>query len=135
VTALTRFFFNPVYAPKSAWSVLGWWEGRRTAFNLAVGGTGVLTLAATNFFTLLPPHGTWFGVPLGPIAAYAVLANVGYTAGPVVDLLVRRYWGNGYAAVGPALFRYGFVFSVGLTLLPIPLFAVDWVLRLLGAIG
>jgi heme/copper-type cytochrome/quinol oxidase subunit 4 len=28
------------------------------------------------------------------------------------------------------LFRYGFVFSVGLTLLPIPLAVVGWVFRL-----
>jgi len=133
MTALTRFFFDPIYAPRSAWSVVGWWERRRSAFNLAVGSAGILTLSAVNFFGMLPPGGRWLGVPLGGIAAYALLANIGYTAGPAIDLLIRRHWGNGYAAVGPALFRYGFVFSVGLTLLPIPVAAIGWVLRLVGA--
>lgn len=135
MTALTRFFFDPVYAPRSAWSVIGWWERRRSAFNLAVGGAGLLTLGAVNLFAALPPHGVWFGAPLGPIAVYALLANVGFTAGPIMDLLIRRAWGNGYAAAGPTLFRYGFVFSLGLTLLPIPLVAMDWVLRLLRVFG
>jgi hypothetical protein len=135
VTALTRFFFDPVYAPRSAWSVIGWWERRRYAFNLVVGGAGLLTVGAVNLFSALPPGGGPLGVPLGPIAVYAVLANLGFTAGPVVDLLIRRAWGHGYAAAGPALFRYGFVFSVGLTLLPSPLVAVEWVVRLLRLLG
>ena len=135
MTALTRFFFNPIYAPQSAWTVIGWWERRRSAYNVAVGAAGLLSLGAMNVFGALPPHRGWFGVPLVPIAIYALLANVGFTAGPMVDVLIRRAWGNGYAAVGPALFRYGFVFSVGLTLLPIPLVAIDWVFRLLHAIG
>jgi len=47
----------------------------------------------------------------------------------MIDLLVRRRWGPSFAAVGPALFRYGFAFSVGLTLLPIPLVLIGWALR------
>ena len=31
----------------------------------------------------------------------------------------------------PALFRYGFVFSVGLSLLPIPVAALSWLVRLI----
>jgi hypothetical protein len=135
VTALTRFFFDAVYAPRSAWSVVGWWERRRSTYNLVVGAAGLVTLTAANLFSLLPPHGRWLGVPLGPIAVYALLANVGFSAGPAVDVLIRRHWGNGYAAVGPALFRYGFVFAVGLTLLPIPLVAMGWIFRLLGVFG
>lgn len=135
MTALTRFFFDTVYAPHGAWPVIRWWERRRYAYNLAVGGAGLLTLGALNLFALLPPHGSLMGIPLIPVAAYAVLANLAFTAGPIADLLIRRAWGNGYAPVGPALFRYGFVFSVGLTLLPIPLAAVEWVVRLLGWIA
>jgi hypothetical protein len=130
MTALTRFFFDPVYAPRSAWSIIGWWERRRTAFNLVVGAAGLLTLATINGFALLPPGGRWVGVPLGVVAAYGLLANVAYTAGPAVDLLIRRTWGNQYAAIGPTLFRYGFAFSVGLTLLPIPLATLNWAFRL-----
>ena len=132
MTALTRFFFDQVYAPRSAWSVVGWWERRRSAFNLAVGAAGIATLTTVNLFALLPPYGTWLGVPWIPVAIYAVLANVGFTAGPLADLVVRRLWGHQYSAIGPALFRYGFAFSVGLTLLPIPLAAIEWGLRVLA---
>jgi len=134
VTALTRFFFNQVYAPRSPWSVVGWWERRRSAFNLVVGAAGITTLTTVNLFALLPPHGRWLGIPWIPMVIYAVLANVGFTAGPVADLIIRRLWGNQYSAVGPALFRYGFAFSVGLTLLPIPVAAVGGVVRLIGVL-
>jgi hypothetical protein len=67
----------------------------------------------------------WLGVFL-----YGVMANVGYTLGPVADLLFRRLLGDRAPAVAPALFRYGFVFSMGLSLLPIPLAFLGWLARL-----
>jgi len=66
------------------------------------------------------------------IVAYAVLANLCYSGGAAAELYIRRRWGDGYAVVGPAMFRYGFAFSVGLTLLPIPLALLDWMIRALG---
>lgn len=133
MSALTRYFFSPVYTPRSAWSILGWWERRRPAYNLVLAVAGVLSLGAQSLFTLLPPRSAWPDVPLGLVGvlAYAVLANLCYCAGPAVDVYIRRRWGSAYAAVGPTLFRYGFVFSVGLTLLPIPLAFLNWALRLL----
>jgi hypothetical protein len=94
---------------------------------------GVLSLGADSLFSVLPPRSSSPGVPLGLVGvfAYAVLANLCYTAGPAVDLYIRRRWGDEFAVVGPTLFRYGFVFSVGLTLLPIPLSFLSWALRLL----
>ena len=59
------------------------------------------------------------------------LANLCYSLGPMVDVAIHRRWGSEYAVVGPTLFRYGFVFSVGLALsLPVPLAAISWVARL-----
>jgi len=55
-----------------------------------------------------------------------------YSAGAAAELYIRRRWGDGYAVVGPATFRYGCAFSVGLTLLPIPLALLDWIIRALG---
>jgi hypothetical protein len=133
VSALTRYFFSPVYIPRSAWSIVGWWERRRLVYNLVLAVAGVLSLGAQSLFTVLPPRSAAPDVPLGLVGvlAYAVLANLCYTAGPAVDVYIRRRWGDGYAVVGPTLFRYGFVFSVGLTLLPIPLSFLGWALRLL----
>jgi hypothetical protein len=65
VTALTRFFFDAVYAPRSAWSVVGWWERRRSTYNLVVGAAGLVTLTAVNLFSLLFAVGlTLLPIPL-----------------------------------------------------------------------
>jgi hypothetical protein len=135
VSALTRYFFSPVYRPGSSWAIVAWWERRRPVYNLVLAAAGVLSLATHTLFILLPPRPASLGVPLGwvGVVAYAELANLCYTAGPAVDLSIRRRWGDRYAVVGPTLFRYGFVFSVGLTLVPIPVSFLDWALRLLHA--
>ncbi len=132
MSALTRFFFSPVYVPRSPWSIVGWWEQRRPVYNPVLALAGGLSLSAHSLFNSLPPRSASPDVPLGlvGVVAYAVLANLCYTAGPAVDRYIRRRWGDQYAVVGPTLFRYGFVFSVGLTLLPIPLSLLNWALRL-----
>jgi len=56
-----------------------------------------------------------------PILVYAVLANVCYTLGPIIELILERVWKDRLLPIGPALFRQGLAFSIGLTLLPIPL--------------
>jgi len=133
VSPLTRFFFSPVYIPRSAWPIVGWWERRRPVYNLVLAVAGGLSLGAQSLFQVLPPRSSPPEVPLGLVGvlAYAVLVNLCYSAGPAADVYVRRRWGDASAAAGPTLFRYGFVFSIGLTLLPIPLSFLGWVLRLL----
>jgi hypothetical protein len=61
---------------------------------------------------------------------YGFLANLLYTLGPIADTIVMRTWGRDYSEVGPTMFRYGFVFAVGLTLLPVPLVALRVILGL-----
>jgi hypothetical protein len=130
MTAVEKYFFTPLYFPRSSWAVLRWWESRRPLFNLCVGGTGLVTLATATLLAHLPPHPMGFMVPWQVILVYAVVANVCYTLGPLGDLLLRRILGDRAPAVGPVLFRYGFVFSVGLTLLPIPVAVLGWLFRL-----
>lgn len=132
MSAVERYFFTPVYHPRSAWAVLRWWESRRPLYNAAVGAAGVVTLGAVTAFTLLPPHTgiVWDGLVPG-VLVYGVLANICYSLGAPADLLLRRIIGDRGAAAGPVLFRYGFVFSLGLTLLPIPLAALGWLFRLI----
>jgi hypothetical protein len=130
VTAVERYFFTPLYYPRSTWSVVGWWESRRPFFNLCVGGAGLLSIGIASVLGRLPPHAIGFSVPWGAVLAYGVLANLCYTVGPLTDLLLRRVLGDRAPAVGPVLFRYGFVFSLGLTLLPIPVAVLDWLVRL-----
>ena len=114
MSALTEYFFPPVPVPRATWAVVRWWESRRLTYNVVVGSTGLLSL----------------GVPWQGVVLYGVLANVCYSGGAAADLALRRWLGLPYGAtIGPALFRYGFVFSVGLTLLPIPLAALSWGVR------
>jgi hypothetical protein len=133
VTAVEKYFFTPLYFPRSSWTVLGWWESRRPLFNVCVGGAGLVTLGTVTFLSYLPPHPIGFSVPWGPILLYGLMANVGYTLGPLGDLLLRKVLGDRAPAIGPVLFRYGFVFSVGLTLLPVPLAALGWLFRLFSS--
>ena len=62
---------------------------------------------------------------------YAIIANIAYSMGPLVDMIICRKWGVQFAPVGPALFRYGFVFAVGVTLIPVPVAFVATCARLL----
>jgi hypothetical protein len=51
----------------------------------------------------------------------------------MVDLILRRQLGIRAPDVAPALLRYGFVFAMGLTLLPIPVItAVRVAMMVLG---
>ncbi|NOT07293.1 MAG: hypothetical protein HOP28_03720 [Gemmatimonadales bacterium] len=133
MSTVTKFFFRAPYVPKSTWAVLQWWESRRLVYNLAVGTAGLLTLTALSFLDALPPllGGGRFRPPFLFIVAYGLLANLFFSAGPVVDALICRRWGPDFASLGPAIFRYGFAFAVGLTLLPIPMVLLAWGFRLL----
>ena len=134
MSALTHYFFDSVYHPRSAWTVIEWWESRRAVYNLVVGTAGLMSLGVAIGLALLPPHPAVVRIPWSVIVVYGALANVAYTVGPLADLAIRRRWGHSYASIGPALFRYGFVFSVGLTLLPIPLAILSWGIRALHAL-
>lgn len=121
---LERTFFSPLYRPSGALDVVKWWESRRVTYNAWVGAAGVLTITM----------GLVTGNPGPPIAlpiVYGLAANIFYSFGAPLDLLLRRGLGYRGGAVGPVLFRYGFFGSVGLTLLPIPLMIFG---RIMGAI-
>jgi hypothetical protein len=130
---LGDLLFPPADHRRTTVSLLLWWEARRGVFNVIVGGTGLFTLLVTRLISWVPP-----GVPMQvdwrPIAAYGLLANVCYTFGWGIEVVLQRLWREKTPAVGPALFRQGLAFSVGLTLLPIVLVSVAWVARLAGAL-
>ena len=124
---LTKFFFRAPYsAPRTA-EIIRWWESRRPAYNLTVGMAGIVSLTSVYLFEALS-RGRVHGPPWGGILAYAILANLFYCLGPIADTIIMRGWGRDYSEVGPTLFRYGFVFAVGLTLLPVPLVALRMIL-------
>ncbi len=121
MSALTKFFFRNEVSCRSTTDVIKWWESRRLPFNLAVGAAGVFSWSAVQLVLMLPPDGG--AIPLAPSLiiplVYGVLANVFYTGGWMFELWFRRRFGREMEPVGPTTFRYGFVFSIGLTLFPI----------------
>lgn len=121
--------FPPADSRRTTLSLLRWWESRRGTFNLVVGAAGIVTLVIARLIAWVPP-----GVPMSldwrPIAAYGLLANVCYSFGWAVEAAAQRIWGEKCPALGPPLFRQGLAFSVGLTLLPILLISIVWLVRL-----
>jgi len=126
MSALTRFFFRNDVACRTPAEVIGWWEARRMAYNVAVGTTGLFTLAAVHLIARLPPSPE--SIPIGPTliipAIHGFLANVSYTGGWVFELWIRNTLGREMEPVGPTLFRYGFAFSIGLTLFPVAIISL-----------
>ena len=118
-------------------SLLRWWESRRLTYNKAVGAAGLVTLTGFSIMALLPPN----PMPVSNLpalavgaAVYGILANGCYSLGWLAELAARRLWGRRAPDVGPLLFRQGLIFSVGLTLLPLLLAVLIWVLRVVEAV-
>lgn len=128
-SAVRRFFFRDASLAEAP-ETIAWWEKRRLAYNLAVGAAGIATLATGNLLSLLGPNGHVGMPPWIAIVAYGALANVMYTGGWISELLLRPLFGRKTPVVGATIFRYGFVFSIGLTLLPIGAFCIDLVVRI-----
>ena len=127
--SLTDFLY-PAPAPRTSWGILKWWESRRWKYNVIVGASGFASLGAFTALMSLPPfahnlYWTW-----GPILGFGVLANICYSLGPAVETAIEKLGKGKVLPTGPALFRMGLTFSVGLTLLPTLLAAMDWGLRI-----
>jgi hypothetical protein len=126
MSSLTRFFFRNEVTCRTPVEVIGWWESRRLTYNAAVGTAGLFTLAAVHIIARIPPFAE--PIPIEPTIfipiVYGILANVFYTGGWVAELWIRNTLGRGMEPVGPTMFRYGFAFSIGLTLLPVAMISL-----------
>ena len=123
-TFLTELLFPLPAHRRTTLGILTWWESRRLLYNAIVGATGSVTLAVIAIADLVAPpqaNGPLSLSPLIPVFVYGVLANVCYTLGPIIEAILERVWKDQILPIGPALFRQGLAFSVGLTLLPIPI--------------
>lgn len=128
-TLVERYLFSPLYSPDSAWEVVRWWERRRLFYNVVVGAAGLLTTALAYLQIAIAPGPQ--GPPLAFILVYALAANLFYSLGAPIDLVLRRVLRERAGPVAQAMFRYGVAFAIGLTVLPIPLLIVSTIARLL----
>lgn len=128
---LGELLYPPADYRRTTVSMLSWWEARRGTYNLIVGGTGLFTLLVLRLISWLPPFVN-FSLDVRPVLAYGVLANVCYTFGWAIESVAQRLWGDKCPPLGPALFRQGLAFSVGLTLLPILLMSFGWTVKVIG---
>jgi len=122
--------------PESAADVIDWWESRRPFYNIGVGAAGVLTLGIMNVMFALPPNPElmpWQLTIVGPLL-YGTAANVCYSAGWISELFLRHWIRHDTGAVGAATFRYGFAFSIGLTLVPAGIAVLAWLGRVAGSV-
>lgn len=131
MSALTEFLYPAPLVRRTPISLLRWWEARRLKYNLAVGATGVFSLLTSTALLLTPPHPATLDMRsmLAATAVYAVLANVCYSLGWLAEMAARIVWRERAPYMGPLLFRQGLIFSVGLTLLPIIVSGMSWMMR------
>jgi len=112
--------------PLNPWQLIGWWELRRIPYNLIVGVTGLATVTIMVAVGLI--CNSRIGVPIGipdppifallGIAVFAIMANVCFTGGWVVELLLVQAGGLRSSRFGEIAFKLGLLGSVLLTLLP-----------------
>jgi hypothetical protein len=134
LSALTRLLFPAPAEVRNAGAIFKWWESRRLTFNVIVGATGLVTLAAMKVLAVLPPLSMSLPVFWPGVIAYGVFANLFYSLGFVTEAAMQRAWRDDTPRVGPPLFRQGLIFSVGLTLFPVAAFGAVKALVLLKSI-
>jgi hypothetical protein len=120
--------------------VIWWWESRRPAYNALVGLAGPASCIAALLLYMVAPgdadeaDGSF--LQLVAIVAYAVMANLLYTGGWLLELGLRLARRPAAPEFASALFRNGTLFSIGLTLVPgvvvLVLLAVEFVRRVAG---
>ena len=101
MSSLAEFLF-PAPAPRRAPAIVGWWERRRAAYNLMVGGAGAYSLVVIHVFGLLPPDPHVLGgEPLWwvPMVAPCVGALLGATGAGLAVISAGK--GNRYGHPHP----------------------------------
>lgn len=128
MSALSDFLF-PAPARRTTRAIIVWWERRRIAYNAWVGAAGLVSLGTLSAVAV-----SFGGEPFGlyvliPVSIFGGLANVCYLLGPATEILIEKLWGRHVLPTGPALFRMGLTFSVGLALFPALLAVIYFVVR------
>lgn len=127
MNTIAHFLF-PAPAQRAPVAIFKWWESRRLGYNAIMGVTGVFGLGVMSAMATLPP-GDGTLPPFALVAVYAVMANVFYSLGPIAEYMLEMLWPGRLLPTGPALFRMGLTFSLGLNFLGVAVSAWDWLIR------
>lgn len=126
-SALVRFLY-PAPAERTVGGIVKWWEKRRLAYNAVIAGCGTGTIFMA-LLTLNPLSEVVQALPA--ILPFAVMANLCYTLGWMVESALHKIWGRSLRPVGPALFRAGLTLGVGVAfVIPTIMLMVAFVVRL-----
>jgi len=121
------------------WQIIRWWEIRRIPYNAALFAIGYASILGMDWQMekVLPPGddavepiGLFFG-----IIAYALMANLCYTAGWIVELGIRKAGEAQARTLARRLFAWGFSLSCLLTTAPFWYGLLFWLLQRKGAHG
>ena len=135
MSRLVHVLFPEPTLVRSPVALIRWWESRRLIFNAVVGATGLVTMSVLAIGVFLPMGIPFTELPWGAVIAYGVAANVCYSFGWMVESALERWLGRETYGAGPALFRHGLVFSVGLTLFPVVMAGVFWLEKVVRWVG
>lgn len=127
IAMLTRLrLFRRTQPTQTDWEIIAWWESRRIPYNLIVGATGIVSCAIVLLTALVTEK--LFGEPIGlsgsplfeilAVVIYAIMANVCFTGGWILEVLSRRIWDDRAEAFGEIAFTWGTLGSIVLTLIP-----------------
>ncbi len=111
-----QWLFAPPKEPASIWCIIKWWELRRIPYNLMVGGCGIFSLVVMFICESLQPgkgEGNYFLVLIAP-----VVANICYTGGWLVEVLLGLCSCRMEGRSTVLLFRLGLGFSLVVAILP-----------------
>jgi hypothetical protein len=124
-TAIWEGFTSRREGVYSKWQIVVWWEHRRVYYNLLLAFVGIFTILVVEFIggltvkpgeDVIEPMALVIVVPL-----FALCANVCYTLGWIIDLILQR------SKPSLHLLVTGYGFSAAVTLIPAMFFCVMFV--------
>lgn len=120
VRRIVKWMFAVPDGERSTGPIILWWELRRIPYNLIVCFVGLCSYILFLLFISIPGSLKPGEDPVEPfvviLAPFAI--NFFYTAGWVVELLVRNIWPERSKRIGLRLFKLGLIFSLVVVLIP-----------------